>query len=334
MRKIEVIGHRGARSFAPENTLPGYKLALEYGTDYIDADIIVTKDETLIAYHDLALALNSDILIDIYGKRPNYPQLEGESNEFNPTGRIKDINFEYLNSHYCVELNPTSSYGKFFPNQFQLSHLKIPTLQEVVDCTNQITHSKINFQFEIKNDLNNPSLYYTYDKLATLMYEFIDRNDLFERVKVQAFDWRILVKLASWDNRIKTAFLEDNQGNSFRHFFNDPQMVELAQKSVGITANNSVFEVIKAFGGYSYEPEDVILTKEQIEAAHKLGIKVIVWRYPEHSGSTFDEALVNKLIDYGIDGFIIDDPLRMNRLLENRGYHTPKKYELNPSLRT
>jgi len=46
------IGHRGARAYAPENTLTSFKKALEIGVDAIELDIRKTKDNKLVVIHD------------------------------------------------------------------------------------------------------------------------------------------------------------------------------------------------------------------------------------------------------------------------------------------
>ena len=44
-----VIGHRGASGFLPEHTLESYRLAIKLGADYIEPDLVATKDGVLIA---------------------------------------------------------------------------------------------------------------------------------------------------------------------------------------------------------------------------------------------------------------------------------------------
>ncbi len=46
------IGHRGARSYAPENTLTSYKKALEIGVDAVELDVRKTKDNKIVVIHD------------------------------------------------------------------------------------------------------------------------------------------------------------------------------------------------------------------------------------------------------------------------------------------
>jgi len=47
-----VIGHRGTAGHLPEHTLEGYALAIELGADYIEPDLVATKDGVLIARHE------------------------------------------------------------------------------------------------------------------------------------------------------------------------------------------------------------------------------------------------------------------------------------------
>ena len=58
---LEVIAHRGASAYAPENTLVSEKLAQKMGADWLEADIVSTKDHQLILSHDLWLESTTDI---------------------------------------------------------------------------------------------------------------------------------------------------------------------------------------------------------------------------------------------------------------------------------
>jgi len=46
------IGHRGAKAYAPENTISSFKKALELGVDMIEFDVQITKDECPVVIHD------------------------------------------------------------------------------------------------------------------------------------------------------------------------------------------------------------------------------------------------------------------------------------------
>lgn len=47
-----VWGHRGAMDFAPQNTLPAFRLAIEQGADGVELDVQLTKDGVLVVFHD------------------------------------------------------------------------------------------------------------------------------------------------------------------------------------------------------------------------------------------------------------------------------------------
>ena len=52
---MKIIGHRGARGLAPENTIASFKKALEHHVDGIEFDLRVTKDGKVIVHHDAEL---------------------------------------------------------------------------------------------------------------------------------------------------------------------------------------------------------------------------------------------------------------------------------------
>lgn len=58
---IAVVGHRGAPAFRPEHTLEGYRLAVEQGADYIEPDIVITRDGELITRHERDLTDSTDV---------------------------------------------------------------------------------------------------------------------------------------------------------------------------------------------------------------------------------------------------------------------------------
>jgi glycerophosphoryl diester phosphodiesterase len=52
-----VIAHRGASGYRPEHTLAAYELAIDMGANFIEPDLVMTKDGVLVARHENALAL-------------------------------------------------------------------------------------------------------------------------------------------------------------------------------------------------------------------------------------------------------------------------------------
>ncbi len=61
MSGIVVIAHRGASGERPEHTLESYRLAIEEGADYIEPDLVMTRDGVLIARHENEIGGTTDV---------------------------------------------------------------------------------------------------------------------------------------------------------------------------------------------------------------------------------------------------------------------------------
>jgi glycerophosphoryl diester phosphodiesterase len=56
-----VIAHRGASGYMPEHTLAAYRLAIEQGADFIEPDLVSTKDGILVARHENEISGTTDV---------------------------------------------------------------------------------------------------------------------------------------------------------------------------------------------------------------------------------------------------------------------------------
>jgi glycerophosphoryl diester phosphodiesterase len=56
-----VIGHRGASGYRPEHTLAAYELAARQGADYIEPDLVITRDGVLVARHEPEISTTTDV---------------------------------------------------------------------------------------------------------------------------------------------------------------------------------------------------------------------------------------------------------------------------------
>ncbi len=57
-----VIAHRGASGYRPEHTLAAYELAIEMGADFIEPDLVITRDGVLIARHENDISGTTDVI--------------------------------------------------------------------------------------------------------------------------------------------------------------------------------------------------------------------------------------------------------------------------------
>jgi glycerophosphoryl diester phosphodiesterase len=56
-----VIGHRGTAGYRPEHTIEGYTLAIQLGADFIEPDLVLTKDGQMIARHEPMIGGTTDV---------------------------------------------------------------------------------------------------------------------------------------------------------------------------------------------------------------------------------------------------------------------------------
>lgn len=56
-----VIGHRGASGYVPEHTLVSYFIAIQQGADYVEPDLVMTKDGVLVARHENEISGTTDV---------------------------------------------------------------------------------------------------------------------------------------------------------------------------------------------------------------------------------------------------------------------------------
>lgn len=76
---MKIIGHRGAKGLAPENTIAGFKKAIELGVDMIEFDVMVTKDHHAVVHHDSNLngrKINQTKYADLIKHKSDLPSLK------------------------------------------------------------------------------------------------------------------------------------------------------------------------------------------------------------------------------------------------------------------
>lgn len=216
-RHVEVYAHRGARAFSPENTLPSFKTALRIGADWVDMDVVLTKENEVLVSHDPVL--NPDISRDERGeflaqsrealaKRPL-----AERVEYDRKYAVRSLTLKELARFDVGRLNPASGYAKFFPDQLPVDSTRMPTLREAVRLAEQLTGKKIRFQIEMKTDPSRPDISPPLEVFAAAVYKVLKEEGIVDRVEVHAFDFRCLFELQKLDPRLKTAYLtsRDNE---------------------------------------------------------------------------------------------------------------------------
>lgn len=119
-----IIGHRGASGYLPEHTLASYRKAIELGADFIEPDLVVTKDGELVARHEPNITATTDVSTRAeFASRKTTRKVDG----INETGWfVTDFTLAELRTLRAKQPNPARD--KSFDGQFQ-----IPTFREILE---------------------------------------------------------------------------------------------------------------------------------------------------------------------------------------------------------
>ena len=176
-----IIAHRGASGYLPEHTLEAKALAFAQGADYLEQDVVATRDDRLVVLHDIHLDRVTDVAERFPGRH-------------RPDGRFYARDFELaelqaLNVHERRGADGKAVYPQRFPTG--AGRFRVPTLEaeiEMIQGLNRSTGRAVGIYPEIKRPAWHRSE--GVDLGARLLellgaYGFRGRED---RVYVQCFD--------------------------------------------------------------------------------------------------------------------------------------------------
>ena len=119
-----VVAHRGASGYLPEHTLEAYAMAIGMGADFIEPDLVVTKDGILIARHEPMLSGTTDVANrPEFASRKTTRKVDGVETTDWFAGDFTLAEIKQLRAKQAMADRDQSKNGQF----------QIPTLQEVVD---------------------------------------------------------------------------------------------------------------------------------------------------------------------------------------------------------
>lgn len=126
-----VIAHRGASGLRPEHTLAAYTLAIEQGADFIEPDLVLTKDNVFVARHENDITGTTNVATHPeFAARRTTKLIDGERH----TGWFtEDFTLAELKTLRAVERLP-----KLRPDNVQYDgQFEVPTLAEVIALAKQ-----------------------------------------------------------------------------------------------------------------------------------------------------------------------------------------------------
>ncbi|PQP35462.1 glycerophosphodiester phosphodiesterase [Desulfobacteraceae bacterium SEEP-SAG9] len=289
---LNVIGHRGAAGLLPENTLAGFKKAMEMGVDTIELDVHLTSDNEAVVCHDSRL--NPAITRDRDGKWIKERHL------------IKKLTLSEVQSYDVGKLNRLSGYAKKYKSQKAAEGERIPTLRDVIQLLKR-TNDKTHLFIEIKYSPLKPEDTKSPEEISNVVAKIIKDENIAERVTVISFDWKTLMYFQKIMPEIPTGYvtrakqgrdtIQKNKSGA------SPWMGGLDIDNFG-----SIPEAVKSAGGsywivnYRHATgHGKNITSKIVEKAHAIGIKVIVWTPDTKSD-------MKKLIKTGVDGIVTNRP--------------------------
>ena len=238
----DVHGHRGCRGLMPENTLPGFLQALDLGCDWLELDVVIAGDGSVIVSHEPWMS--AEICLDRNG-RPFQAEHE----------RLLNIHRMTLADMALFDCGTKPHPG--FPDQEHFAATK-PTLDSVVKaCEDHATENGLpepRYSVEIKSD---PALYGEFQPLPAPFVRSvmarITELGIEDRCILQSFDPSVLQEVARTSPGTRIALLVDNHDG-----------LEKNLQRLG-------------FEPAIYSPMFELVDKELVRALQARNIELVVW---------------------------------------------------------
>lgn len=311
---FDLEAHRGGRDVRPENTLYSYAYAIELGATSIECDMQLTKDGQIVMSHNPIL--NSDITRD---KNGNYI----ENNKYD----IRLMTVDELKKFDVGVMDPNCGeyYDLHGKTQFTYD-AKIPTLEELMQLIQSYGDKNIVLNIETKSYPDPASAGYKNNadpkKFVEVFNNIVKKYDMEDRVVLQSFDWQTLIEMKKLNPNISTSALWQKQPSWGR----DSESLRRYEKKKspwlgGLDIKDYQGNPVKAahaIGADIISPYYTEISKQDVDEAHSLGMKVVPW-------TVNNEKDMNMLLDMGVDGIISDKPWLLKQVLEKRNIklHTP-----------
>lgn len=162
-----IIGHRGACGHLPEHTLASYALAIDLGADFIEPDLVATRDGALIARHENEIGATTDVAAK-FPERRTRKDIDGEAVEGFFTEDLTLAEIRTLRARERLPFRDQSRNGRF----------PVPTFEEIIALARQKereTGRRIGLYPETKHPSHFRALGLP---LESRLVEILDRNGL------------------------------------------------------------------------------------------------------------------------------------------------------------
>ena len=301
IKKITVVAHRGASGYLPEHTLASKAMAHTMNADYIEQDLVLSKDDIPIVIHDI-------LLDDVTNVSEKYPNRKREDGKY----YVIDFTFEELKSLEVTERFDSKTGLQIYPNRFpkEKSSFRLHSLQdeiELIQGLNKSTGKHIGIYPEIKNPEFHHKNGKDISKIVLGVLTNYGYNSKEDNCILQCFDTKELERIRKKLNSdlFLVQLMESSEQQS--------QLPHFASYADGIGPWYKHLISSKTTSGFSFT--------SLVEEAHKLSLVVHPYTFREDSLDEFDsfQQMIDVIIHKaGADGGFTDFPDRMKKILESK----------------
>jgi glycerophosphoryl diester phosphodiesterase len=187
-----VIAHRGASGYRPEHTLAAYALGARQGADYIEPDVVATKDGVLVVRHENEISTTTDVASHPeFASRRTTKTIDGVA----VTGWFtEDFTLAELRTLRAIERLPSLRPQ----NAAYDGRYRVPTLQEVVDLSRRLSR-RLDRPIGLYPETKHPTYFRSIGlALERRLLRLLRRNGLHRRrapVFIQSFEADSLKRL-------------------------------------------------------------------------------------------------------------------------------------------
>lgn len=184
-----MIAHRGASGYLPEHTLEAAALAFALGSDYIEQDLVLSKDGVPVVLHDIYLDSTTNVA-DIYPDRKQ------------PDGRFYVIDFTLSELKSLTVHERKNADGEMvFPGRYQGNgHYTIATFAEQIELINNLNrqfNAQVGFYPEIKAPRWHREQGYDISKIVIELIRQYQLDTDTARLYLQCFDFAEIKRIRS-----------------------------------------------------------------------------------------------------------------------------------------
>jgi len=276
-----VIAHRGASGYLPEHTLPAYAYAYAQGADYLEPDLVMTRDHALVALHDLHLESVTNV-------REQFPDRHRED------GRWYAADFTLAEIQSLAVHERTRNR---FPREKALFRVvSLPELIELVQGLNASTGREVGIYPELKAPAwhREQGMPFEETLVETLRHYGYDSADA--RCYVQSFEPESLKRLRhALDSPLRLIQLISNDSRQ------DELVTPAGLREIAVYAN-----------GIGPAKTRIEADPALVRTAQALGLKVHPYTFKKDDVparyESYEEELRTFYFTHGVDGVFTDHP--------------------------